>query len=131
MQKQLMVLICAVAAAIVGTLHAQEAAPAEAPLNIQVNRDAGKMGSLCVTKLYIDGNLVAQLAPGQSATFTAPTGAKELMARPALDSYLCRKFYSAAQFEIRAPLIGVTGPSISYRYGFTGKGVPFIEPSGP
>ncbi|MBJ6985747.1 hypothetical protein [Luteimonas sp. MC1750] len=107
---------------------AQEVAPpastASGPAQIVVNRDTGKMGSLCATELYVDGALVGRVQPGQSTTVLAPAEAKELLARPALESYICKKIYSLPQWERRAPL---NGQSATFRYGFNAKGEPFME----
>ena len=131
---RLMILLTAIATTSI-TAHAQETAtPTTNPpqdLTIQVNRDKGQMGSLCATQLYVDGKLVAQVTKGGSVSFPAPAGSQELMARPALDSNLCKKFYATPQFEARISLQGASGPVAVYRYGFTGKGLPFIEPATP
>ncbi|WP_448674108.1 hypothetical protein [Pseudoxanthomonas mexicana] len=114
----------AISSAIAQELVADPASITTGPAQIVVNRDKGKMGSLCATELYVDGAMVGRVQPGQSTTITAPAGAKELLARPALDSYICKKIYSLPQWERRAPL---DGQPATFRYGFTGKGEPFME----
>jgi len=119
----------AVAYALVGSAAAQDsAAPVTSASSAQVvvNRDSGKMGSLCATELYVDGTLVGRVLPGQSVTLAPTAGAKELMAKPALESYICKKIYSLPQWERRVTL---TGQPVTVRYGFTGKGEPVMEAS--
>ena len=119
----------AVTYALVGSAAAQdlaEPASTPGPTQVVVNRDSGKMGSLCATELYVDGALVGRVSPGQSVTLAAPAGAKELMAKPALESYICKKIYALPQWERR---VALTGKSVTIRYGFTGKGEPVMEAS--
>lgn len=96
---------------------------------IKVSRDAGQMGSLCMTQVYLDGKHAADLGQAESAVFEVSPGSHELSAAPALATYLCKKFYSAPQFHVQVTVDGAAGDVKFYRYGFNGSGLPYLNPS--
>jgi hypothetical protein len=93
---------------------------------IKISRDAGQMGSLCYTQVYLDGTLAADLGLEESAVFKVSPGKHMLRASPTQASSLCRKFYSAPQFQIQVMVDGSIGDVKAYRYGFDSKGLPFL-----
>ena len=132
----LMSLLAALAS---GSLAAQEAAqsPTTAPQpapdsTIQVTRDVGAMGKLCLGEIYLDGKVVAELDRGQSYSAHVTPGPHTLRAAPALNSWLCKRFYSAPQMQQAQLAIDVpAGGNLAYRYGFDSSGVPSLTAVGP
>ncbi len=97
---------------------------------IKVTRDAGKMGSLCMTQLFVDGKLAAEIGQAESAVFKVAPGGHTLKAAPSLTTSVCRSFYSAPQFQLEVAIMGEPGEVKTYRYGFSASGVPALVPSG-
>lgn len=98
---------------------------------IKISRDAGQLGSMCFTQVYVDGKLAADIGLAESAMFKVSPGQHMLRASPTQASSLCRKFYSAPQFQMEVVVDGVAGDVKSYRYGFEGgSGLPFLVPAG-
>jgi len=91
---------------------------------IRVTRDTGQMGSLCLARISIDGKQAADLKMGESATFKVSPGTHLVKGSPALDSYLCKKFYSAPNMQAQVSTEGVAGDARAYRYSFTASGTP-------
>jgi len=98
---------------------------------IKISRDAGQLGSLCFTQVYVDGKLAADIGLAESVMFKVSPGQHVLRASPTQASSLCRKIYSAPQFQMEVTVDGAPGDVKSYRYGFAGgSGLPFLVPVG-
>ncbi|WP_159015335.1 hypothetical protein [Cognatiluteimonas profundi] len=99
---------------------------------IQVTRDVGAMGKLCLGEIYLDGKVVAELDRGQSYSTKVSPGSHTLRGAPALNTWLCKRFYSAPQMQQAQLTIDVpVGANLAYRYGFTSSGVPSLTAAGP
>lgn len=102
---------------------------AGAGYRIKVSRDAGQMGSLCMTQVSVDGKHAADLGQAESVVFKVSPGSHKLRASPSLATSVCKNFYSAAQFDVQVAVSGAAGDVRFYRYGFNGSGIPFLSPS--
>jgi len=98
-------------------------------LRIKVSRDAGKMGSLCMTQIFVDGKLAAEIGQAETVIFKVSPGTHTLAAAPSLANSTCKTFYSASQFRVEATVSGAPGEVRIYRYGFSGSGLPVLSPS--
>lgn len=96
---------------------------------IKVTRDAGRMGSLCMTEIHLDGKLAAEIGQAESVVFKVAPGKHELMAKPSLSTDLCKTFYSTPQVQMTQVVEGSAGEVKAYRYGFEGSGTPFLAPA--
>jgi hypothetical protein len=96
---------------------------------IKITRDAGKMGSLCMTQIFIDGKLAAEIGQAEAAIFKVSPGVHILKASPARASSTCKTFYSAPQFQVETTVDGAAGDVRIYQYGFSGSGLPALTPS--
>ena len=96
---------------------------------IKLTRDAGRMGSLCMTQVFIDGKLAAEIGQAETVIFKVSPGTHTLGASPALASSICKKFYSSPQFHVETTVDGDAGEVRIYQYGFSGSGIPVLSPS--
>lgn len=94
---------------------------------IKVARDVGKMGSLCMTQVFIDGKLAAEIGQGEAVVFKVASGSHDLKIAPALKNSTCQSFYSAPQFQVQTSVTGAAGELKDFRYGFSGSGLPFLS----
>lgn len=93
---------------------------------IKVARDVGQMGSLCMTQIFINGSLAAEVGQGEAVVFKVPTGTHQLKITPALKSSICQKIYSSPEFHIEQAVSGNAGEVKDFRYGFSRSGNPFL-----
>lgn len=96
---------------------------------IKISRDSGQMGSMCFTQVFVDGKIAADIGLAESAMFKVSPGEHVLRASPTQASSLCRKIYSASQFQMQVTINGMPGDVKAYRYGFGGSGLPFLVPA--
>jgi hypothetical protein len=93
---------------------------------IKITRDTGTMGSLCMTQIFIDGQLAAEIGQGEAVVFRVQTGSREIKVAPAVKNETCATFYSTPEFRITRTIIGSPGDLKDLRYGFASSGVPFL-----
>ena len=91
---------------------------------IKVTRNAGQMGSLCMTKLSVDGRLAAEIGQGEAVVFKVSPGSHVLKASPSLTTSTCQTFYSAPQFHIQVTIDTHAGGLTELQYGFHASGLP-------
>ena len=125
---------CLAAAGAIAQENAVTPAPATQPTagsTIQVTRDVGTMGKLCLGEISVDGRVVAELDQGQSASVAVSAGPHTLRGAPALNSWLCKRFYSSPQMQQTQVALDVSpGATVAYRYGFSASGVPVLTAAG-
>ena len=93
---------------------------------IKIARDVGKMGSLCMTQVFVDGKLAAEIGQGEAVVFKVSPGEHRLKAAPALKNSTCQTFYSSPQMQVEVTVTGSVGDFKDFRYGFAGNGTPFL-----
>ena len=98
-------------------------------LRIKLSRDVGKMGSLCMSQVFVDGKLAAEMGQAETVVFKVSPGTHSLRVSPSLATSTCKSFYSAPQFTVEASVTGGAGEIRIYQYGFSGSGLPVLAPS--
>ena len=99
---------------------------AGAGYRVKIARDQGKMGSLCMTQIFIDGQLAAEIGQAEAVVFKLPPGTHQLKIAPALKNSTCQTFYSDPKFHIEQSISGSPGDFKDLRYGFSRSGLPFL-----
>ena len=89
-------------------------------VEVVVKRDSGMMGSLCNTKIFINGSPSAELAPSEKVTFYLPEGSHIIGAWP---NNPC----GGAMSEVEARVI--KGRPLAFRVGYGTNGDYFINPT--
>lgn len=95
-------------------------APTPTSGRVVVKRDSGMLGSACSTRIYVDGEPVADIDTAEKIVLHLAEGEHIISAQP---NDIC----SGAMTEVRAPVR--KGASSAFRFGSSGNGSSMITPT--
>ena len=94
---------------------------------IKITRDTGLMGSLCMTRIAVNGKNAADLNQGESVVFKVPTGKHVLSAwQISGGTSSGRTFCDGNPMRLEVNVSGISGDNIAYRYSYGGSGFPSL-----
>jgi hypothetical protein len=94
---------------------------------IKISRDTGQMGSLCMTRIAVDGKNAADLNPGEGVVFKVPAGEHLLSVwQISGGSSSGKTFCDGNPMRQEVNVVGTSGDSIAYRYSYSGSGSPSL-----
>lgn len=83
---------------------------------IRVTRDSGYNGSLCATRLYVNGKAAADIKPGETVAFAVTAGRNILGAGPSpIDGKMCTAFGSVESMRREVDASGNAGDKLNFR----------------
>ena len=97
-------------------------APKAGSGEVVVKRDGGFVGSLCNIKVFVDGNLSAEIAPGEKVIFYLPEGPHILGVWP-------NKPCGGGAMEMETEALVTTKRSLAFRVGYGVAAGYFIYPT--
>lgn len=103
---------------------------AENSYAIKITRDTGRMGSLCITRIAVNGKNAADLNPGESVVFKVSAGEHLLSAwQISGGSSSGKTFCDGSPMRQEVNITGTSGDNIPYRYSYSGSGSPSLTPT--